>query len=150
MNGKNKHIKGVIKEDKRSVEREAIETTRKISEKKVNREHVMAGASGVEVRSVSAPNRNARLTPISSNVRACLIYCIRQSIQSAFHVFGGTVADVRKLTEGIGYFPHRAQLLTMRLSQPLVDLARLTRHYQVLPYACSFVFSITSSYLSDK
>ena len=37
MNGKNKRIKGVIKEDKRSVEREAIETTRKISEKKVNK-----------------------------------------------------------------------------------------------------------------
>ena len=62
MNGENKRIKGVIKEDKRSVEREAIETTRKISEKKVNKGTRDGRRSGVEVRSVSVPNRNARLT----------------------------------------------------------------------------------------
>ena len=60
MNGENKRIKGVIKEDKGSVEREAIETTRKISNKKVNKGTRDGRRSGVEVRSV--PNRNARLT----------------------------------------------------------------------------------------
>ena len=45
--------------DKRSVERGAIETT---SEKKVNKGTRDGRRSGVEVRSVSAPNRNARLT----------------------------------------------------------------------------------------
>ena len=55
MNGENKRIKGVIKEDKRSVEREAIETTRKISGKKVNKGTRDGRRSGVEVRSVSVP-----------------------------------------------------------------------------------------------
>ena len=64
MNGENRRIKGVIKEDKGSVEREAIETTRNISEKKVNKETRDGRRSGVEVRSVSAPNRSARLTAI--------------------------------------------------------------------------------------
>ena len=73
MNGKNKRIKGVIKEDKRSVEREAIETTRKISEKKVNKGTRDGRRSGVEARSVSVSNRSARLT-----TPLCTVRCIHR------------------------------------------------------------------------
>jgi hypothetical protein len=54
------------------------------------------------------------------------------------------------VVSALGHSPSRTQLLTVCSSQLPRGCAVLTNHNQVPPYACSFVFSIISSYVCDK
>ena len=54
------------------------------------------------------------------------------------------------IVSALGYSPSRTQLLTVQSSQSPSGRVVFIRHSQVPPYACSFIFSIISSYFCDK